>query len=151
MANKVQDIDRGWNKFVENISKHSESGIKVGVLQTAPNTADGQTQATIAAQNEFGTKSIPERSFLRSTIDENRVNYNVIIDSILERVYLENRSMREQLGLLGQKVQSDIKRKIVTLRTPPNAPATIAEKGSDNPLIDTGQMLNSISYEVELK
>ena len=30
----------------------------------------------------------------------------------------------------------------------PNAPATIRRKGSDRPLIDTGQLVNSVEYEV---
>ena len=33
----------------------------------------------------------------------------------------------------------------------PNSPATIARKGSDSPLIDTGQMRRSITYLVEEK
>jgi len=33
----------------------------------------------------------------------------------------------------------------------PNAPATIARKGSSTPLIDTGALLNSITYEIRKK
>jgi len=33
----------------------------------------------------------------------------------------------------------------------PNAPSTIAQKGSSKPLIDTGSMLNSITYAVRKK
>lgn len=34
---------------------------------------------------------------------------------------------------------------------PPNAPATIARKGSDRPLIDTAQLRNSITYVIRNK
>lgn len=35
------------------------------------------------------------------------------------------------------------------LQTPPNSPVTIAEKGSSNPLIDTGALRSSITSKVE--
>jgi len=52
------------------------------------------------------------------------------------------------LGLVGEVMADAITQKIITLRTPPNAPYTIKAKGSSNPLVDTGQLKNSITYEV---
>ena len=49
---------------------------------------------------------------------------------------------------LGEKVVADVQRKIVALKDPPNAPSTIAKKGSANPLIDTGRLRQSIDFEV---
>ena len=51
----------------------------------------------------------------------------------------------EQLGLL---VQAAIQRRVVELRTPPNAPATIKAKKSSNPLIDTGLLLTSVTWRL---
>jgi hypothetical protein len=43
-----------------------------------------------------------------------------------------------------------IKQRIANGIAPPNSPYTIARKGSSKPLIDTGQLRNSITYQVEI-
>ena len=42
-----------------------------------------------------------------------------------------------------------LQQRIVDLKEPPNSPATIALKGSDNPLVDTGHMRQAVTWEVE--
>jgi hypothetical protein len=42
----------------------------------------------------------------------------------------------------------DIQHEITVLRHPPNAPATIRAKGSSKPLIDTGEMRQSVTYQI---
>lgn len=49
-------------------------------------------------------------------------------------------------GMLGQNV---VRRYFVEDNGwPPNAPSTIAQKGSDRPLIDTGELRKSVAYVV---
>ena len=52
------------------------------------------------------------------------------------------------LNLIGMKGQALMRQRIVDIDTPPNAPATIAKKGSSSPLQDTGEMLREIDYRV---
>lgn len=104
--------------------------------------------AEIAAVNEFGGGNVPERSFLRSTVDENEAAYTARIEDIITNVIDGKRGLDQGLNLLGLKVTGDVQRKIRDLKTPVNAPLTIALKGSANPLIDTGRMRQSIDYEV---
>ena len=40
----------------------------------------------------------------------------------------------------------DVQQAIVQLKSPPNAQSTIDKKKSDNPLIDTGQLVSSIRW-----
>ena len=49
---------------------------------------------------------------------------------------------------IGIVAESDIKQKISSIYSPPNAPSTIAKKGSSKPLIDSGFMLASVSHGV---
>jgi hypothetical protein len=93
--------------------------------------------------------TIPARSFIRTTIDENQEEYQKIAATLLTRVLDGNLSLSAALELIGQKVESDIKRKMVTLKNPPNKASTIRKKKSENPLIDKGTLLNSIRYVVE--
>ena len=51
---------------------------------------------------------------------------------------------------LGEKYTSMVKKTIKDAKTwaVPNATSTIAMKGSSSPLIDTGRMVNAVSYEI---
>ncbi|MDF7681191.1 hypothetical protein PT300_11600 [Enterobacteriaceae bacterium ESL0689] len=52
---------------------------------------------------------------------------------------------------MGEKLAGEVKRKIQSGIAPPLDPKTIARKGSSRPLIDTGNLLQSITYEVRDK
>ena len=91
---------------------------------------------------------IPERSFFRSTLVEKHKFYLGFKTKLLRKVLKGDYDIKKSLGLLGLQVSSDIKQKIVDIASPPNSAATIRRKKSANPLVDTGQMKNSITYEV---
>lgn len=147
----VRDIDRGWKRIRRQTTLMKRAGVRVGVQSSEPPRDDGTSMALVAAANEFGTADghIPERSFLRSTVDENRANYNRIIRRLKDDILSGRRKIWESLSLLGQKVQTDVQRKIASNVPPPNAPSTIARKGSSRTLIDTGALRQSIRYEVD--
>jgi len=102
--------------------------------------------ADYATYNEFGL-GVPERSFLRSTVDGNEERYKKFLQRAGVQM-LDGEDPVDALDRVGMVVAADVKRAIVELDDPPNAPATIAMKGSANPLIDSGRMVNSISHEV---
>jgi hypothetical protein len=52
------------------------------------------------------------------------------------------------MKLIGMRVVGDIQDRISDGIPPPNSPITIARKGSSKPLIDSGQLRQSISFEV---
>jgi hypothetical protein len=59
-------------------------------------------------------------------------------------------SLAHELTAVGEFIASDFRRKITTLRSPPNAPSTVAKKGSSNPLIDTGAMRQSVRSRIRM-
>jgi len=145
----VKDRDRGWNEIRKQLRELDGATIKVGLQAGDPGGGgpSGATIAEIGFYNEFGTRRIPERSFIRSTADEKRGWRDIttkLYQSVLDRV----RPAKTALELLGTMAQDDIKRKITTLRTPPNSPRTVEAKGSSNPLIDTGLMRASIRFVI---
>lgn len=107
-----------------------------------------QTVAEIAFLNEFGGPRNPERSFMRSTIKEKKKAVIALQKKLLVQIREGEMTIEKALGLIGKFMASAMSQKVVKLRDPPNSPATIAAKGSSNPLIDTSQMVNSITYEV---
>jgi len=146
----VQDIDRGYKKLFEMAEKMSRKPyVKVGVVGNAAKERDddGATVAEYASYNEFGTENIPERSFIRATIDERRNRLFGKALQLQSAVLAGKMSLDLALDQIGLLTQANIQQKIEKLRDPANAPSTVAAKGSSNPLIDTGRLRQSISYE----
>lgn len=94
--------------------------------------------------------TIPERSFMRSTMREKRDEYISIVKAGLKEVIKKKATFKDVLTVLGETAQEDIQAKMVSLMEPPNAPSTIRKKkGTNNPLIDTGLTRQSIRYKIE--
>ena len=92
--------------------------------------------------------NIPERSFLRSTFDEKEKEWFQYSLMLLKQLMIGKTTAREMCEKLGARMQKDIQRKMREIKTPPNSPSTIAKKGSNNPLIDTGRLRQSVVYKV---
>ena len=91
---------------------------------------------------------IPERSFMRSTLVAKKKEIVSLQRKLLKGIVNGTTDTVTALGLIGEFLSSAISEKIVAIRTPANSAATIRMKGSSNPLVDTGQLKNSITYEV---
>ena len=96
------------------------------------------------------TKSvtIPERSFLRKSHDENGEDVLKSCERALGQVLGGQMSMEQYLKMLGEQYQGMVQDYIRDLRDPPNSPITVENKGSDNPLVDTGNLIESISFRI---
>lgn len=156
----VKDTDLGWNKIKRELLTADGGYTKVGLQEGAehkdPESGEMSDLVKIGAINEFGTKRIPQRSFLRSSFDESQGKLKELKEKLVTAVILKKISSRQALGLLGEFFEARVKSKIRTLKTPPNALSTQqakarrVNKGSvteiNNPLVDTGQMMQSIRH-----
>ena len=97
------------------------------------------------------TKSvkIPERSFLRSTLDNKGKDFHKFAEKQLDKWLQSNSDPEPMLNALGLQFRGYVQKNIRDLSSPPNAPLTVALKGSNSPLTDTGQLANSIEYEIK--
>lgn len=97
------------------------------------------------------TKSvkIPERAFLRNGHDENIDKVMKYSDTLIKQVASGKMTADECLDLLGQSLATKIKTYARNLDNPPNWSGTSEAKGRDNPLVDTGNMINSISHRIK--
>lgn len=127
---------------------------KVRVGYWAGETDAEQLQKAI--WNEFGTRRIPERPAVRTAIRGGKASNEALLKSEAVKIVkaaaighgaapIKTNALRR----LGVKVKGDIQDEIDAWSTPPNAPSTIAKKGSSNPLIDTGAMKSAVGWEVE--
>ncbi len=157
---KVIDKDRGWKRIAEEFRKASQQPfVKVGFVGSsgeATHKNSTETVASIAADHEYGSDDgrIPERSFIRGTLIKESGKVQSAIDQLLKNVIFQKIDVQGALGRLGVFAVSLIKDRIVNEHIPPPlAQSTIAAKTRDGkagdvPLVDTGQMLNSIRHEV---
>ena len=125
-------------------------GLAVGIMADATNSETGEKIAGYAADNEYGNagKDIPPRPFLRSTFDR----YQKAYAGALAEELGDGMPPEIALRRLGEVMVGDVKSAISTWKKPPNSAATIARKGGRNtPLRDTGSMLKSITYRVDVE
>lgn len=89
---------------------------------------------------------IPERSFLRTGFDKNRDDVLKKGQQLLADV-AEGRMSAEALYKgVGSELSSKIKDYARDLSSPGNHPFTTDQKGSSNPLVDTGDMIGGITW-----
>ena len=92
---------------------------------------------------------IPPRAFIRQTADNNKKKWVEQFRNSLVKVLDGKMTFEQAMNRLGVVIQGDVKETISTFNEPANSPMTIAMKGKDTPLRDTGIMLATVDYEVE--
>lgn len=107
-----------------------EEGAKRGLPVTKPHTIQ-----------------MPERSFLRGTIDVKQREIIRFAKNLFQRVITNQLDTKKALDMLGVFVQGEIRKRMSMGIPPALKPATIRRKGSSTPLIDTGQLRASIDFQ----
>ena len=148
MKSQLKVNDKLWKEIKAQFPKIDKAVVKTGI-QSNSGENEGVSIAEYAAFNEFGTRTIPERPFMRKTFDDNLANYNKLIERLFKGMLGGKLDAKMAFSILGQQTEDDMKNTIMTGNFAPNSDYTIAKKGSSRPLIDTGTMRNSIRYEVE--
>ena len=128
----------------EMVQKLDAGTLSVGFMSGAT-YPDGTPVAQVAFYNEFGTKNIPMRPFFRTMI----ANESPTWGNKLAKLLAKDFEGEKALNALGMDISGALEESIIGWTTPSNAPSTIAKKGFDKALIDTGHMKNSITHKVE--
>ena len=119
---------------------------RIGFLENA-RYPDGTSVAMIAAINEWGKPPTqPPRPFFRTMIENKQDEWPEAIKDLLVENDLD---AEKAFDLTGAAIAGQLRQSIVDLVSPPLAPSTIAKKGHDKPLIDTGHMLASVDHELK--
>ena len=139
---QIRDSDPGFRKFRKQL-KGGPDAVDIGLF-----SEQGSDLVIYAASNEFGTEKIPERSFLRSTVDENRREFRAFLDKRKNQVVISRTERERVLKGLGLFAEKKVVIKIGKGPFTANAPSTIRMKGSSKPLINTGRMRQSITSKV---
>ena len=98
----------------------------------------------VAMFNELGTSRTPSRPFMRDSVDDNAENISGFCKAQLKAISNGSRDAETVLKQIGAMQVGLVQKTIVEGNFVPNAPSTIAKKGSDKPLVDTAQMRQSV-------
>lgn len=149
MKFKIEDRDKGFKKLLRRLVPRAPS-VTVGVYGDGKKYPDGTSLLEVATIHEFGAPAanIPKRSFLIDTANKNerKISRNLALSA--ERVASGKATHHQALALFGVWFEGVVKARIAAGISPANKPLTIKRKGSSKPLIDTGQLRNSITHEV---
>ena len=116
-------------------------------------SGSGISNAELAYIHSHGSPKmgIPARPFLQPSIEANRDKIAAQQAKVIKAALDGNISLTlinlERVGLMGQNFAKGWFKNAEN-HWEPNSPATIKQKGSDSPLIDTGQLRNAITYVV---
>lgn len=143
-----------WDDMYEGVDKPFYSKVAKPNSKTANNpmgkprrygVREPISVASVAAHNEYGGGFTPPRPFMRDTINKNWRKWRRFVQDRLPVTLDAKKTMIE----LGDMVSDDVRTMILTYTTPPNAPSTVRIKGFNKPLVDSGQMSESVRMEVK--
>nr|DAX86140.1 MAG TPA: virion morphogenesis protein [Caudoviricetes sp.] len=146
MSVEVKLIDHGFDNIIRQALKLDGKGVKVGIRR-GKGSHDGTDMLDIAVYNHFGTATIPARPFVSDCAEKNAGQIQEAQKRLVYRVYQGSLSADGALAELGAWYVNVQKGHILHGGWTPNAPATIKRKGSNKPLVDTGQLVNTVDWE----
>lgn len=139
----ISGLDEAKKQLEQELKKlTTDRTVLVGIHEGAGSTDDGDlTMAQLGAVLHFGTQTIPARPWLDVGVQSGTEDYMDVIEN-------HSDDIDNALEIIGQIAVGKVQAYMTDLQDPPNAPDTIAKKGSSNPLIDTGALRQSVTYSI---
>ena len=117
----------------------TDKTVLVGIHESSGEHDGGISNAQLGAALHFGTGNIPARPWLDAGVQSGNAEYAEIIAE-------NGDDLESALELIGVVAVGRTQEYMTNLSTPENALSTIKKKGSSNPLIDTGNLRQSVTY-----
>lgn len=162
---------RSFNVFLAKVKKkYAGMGVEVGVVKNSRGVVKrgskkGQPKKITVAEEAFYNcmgvpeMNIPARDYQTKTVKENKEKWNKYAKKALK-----TQSTKQVVQALGISAKDDTKAVIANFGEPANAPITVnggwmrnrisgkmfyvEGKGKNQPLVDNGDLLKSIAYQV---
>ena len=147
MARQFSDLTPAGRRLFRELKKLEGLEVQVG-FQSDQKYEDGTSIAEVAAHNEFGSSDTPERPFMRQSFENHEAELKAGCEAA-NRVVNSGGSAEQALQQLGTLAKGLIQDEIVNGGFAPNAEPTIQKKGSEQPLIDTGTMRQSVNFVIK--
>lgn len=147
MVAEFSNLTPEGRKYFRELKKLADLEIQVG-FQGDQTYGDGTSLAEVAAYNEFGSSDTPERPFMRQSFENHESELQAACDLAIKTL-ASGGSAEAALDKLGVVAKGLVQQEIVDGGFAPNAESTIKKKGSEQPLIDTGYMRQSVNYVIK--
>jgi len=105
--------------------------------------------AVLAAMLHDGTSDIPARPFLEDGLESKKTQLSAAIKQQEQKVQAGEPANWDKVGTMAVGAIQELVRSDYYKSSVPNSEKTQKYKGSDTPLIDTGDLLNSLAYVKE--
>lgn len=113
---------------------------------TLARNLNGQLQVVFLLATEV---NIPARAFINKTMDDCSEKLAMIVQNDLYGYWDGTKHYTETLNHIGHLLKIHMQANITAWSNPANAAITAANKGKNNPLVDTGDLAKSISWVIE--
>jgi len=145
---KLKSDKKELKKLLKNIK--SKDKLQVGIINAGKAVDSDLTVATIGAIHEFGsaTRGIPERSFIRETLFTKQKDIQTMVSKQAGKAIEDEQPLNKTLGIIGEFTKGLIQESFTNNNWQSLKQSTIDAKGSSKPLIDTGQLRQSITWKV---
>lgn len=124
---------------------HKSSG---GKRKGGANVSDVET-SELAEWLHRGTATIPARPFFDDAVIANKDSIKSMAEKQISVAEKGGQPNWDQVGTYVVGAVQEYVRSDEYKSSVPNSPETIARKGSDTPLIDGADLVNSLAYNVE--
>ena len=164
MEAQVRQKNKGWvDKLLKRVKNLERQEAACGFPNTLNKKYDnGASVIDVAIWNQYGTYNAPARDFMNPANEEINKKWGELSKKAIPAINAGKTDAQTVLEAGANVAVAEIKKSIVNLREPANAPITVQGgwmrnkksgklfyvegKGSDNPLVDTGNMMNSVTY-----
>jgi hypothetical protein len=129
--------------------------LKVGFLDNGKVDENGISDVMKAVYNEYGTPDarfpIPPRPFFRTMIANKSPQWPDVLAAKLKE---DDYNINSTLTAMGELISGQLQDSILNGGWLPNSEATLAgmfghKKKGTQPLVDTGDMLNAVAFEIK--
>ncbi|MFY1028172.1 hypothetical protein ACE4RU_10805 [Actinobacillus seminis] len=153
----MSQFKKAIEERVKLLKDAKNKAVRVGIIDKQYD--DGTSVAYVGAIHEYGAsgKNIPPRPFIRPTVADKKTTWAKTGKAVLAK----GGAIEDMFEAIGLQASAHIRETIANIDNPKLADATIAArkrkykskkskatKDPEKPLVDSGYLLNSISYEV---
>lgn len=158
----VQVDKRVWEKLKKNFIAAEKASVQVGWFESdryGPEN-DNLPMAQVAMWNELGHNNgegslvpgseTPPRPFMRVGFKnalesgQNDKNFRMIVEAVAE-----GKSVFQPMRIAGPAFRQTLQEVMMKWDTPPNSDFTIDQKGFNDPLYETGQLIMNVGFRVK--
>lgn len=144
-----------WDRIKKDLLKASGQEVQVGIVEPVHYGSDNDNLAVAQVwqwqEEGLPAKNIPTRPAIRvgfmAPIKKGSYD-NYFIESI-QRIAEGKSTFKQEYVRLGMVAKVGLKDAVEKWDSPRNSPVTVALKGFDNPLIDSGLLYDSIDFKVD--